>query len=87
MICALVLSTAVLIEGSSPQKAFAQTSRVDELKQSISSREDEIKKIEQEIAEYQTRLTVVGGQKKTLQTAIQKYSFDAKKNRAHYRNH
>ena len=71
MICALVLSTAVLIEGSSPQKAFAQTSRVDELKQSISSREDEIKKIEQEIAEYQTRLTVVGGQKKTLQTAIQ----------------
>ncbi len=50
--------------------ALAQTARVDELKQSISSREDDIKKIEQEIAEYQKQLTVVGSQKKTLQTAI-----------------
>lgn len=66
-----VLFIFILSEGIFPLHAFAQTSHVDELKQNISSREDDIKKIEQEIAEYQQRLTAVGGQKKTLQTAIQ----------------
>lgn len=67
----LVLFVMIMSEGFFPSQALAQTSRTDELKQSISSREDDIKKIEQEIAEYQARLIAVGGQKKTLQTAIQ----------------
>lgn len=50
--------------------ASAQT-RVDELKQNISSREDDIKKLESEIVEYQNRLLNVGTQKKTLQGALQ----------------
>ena len=50
--------------------AFAQT-RADELKQNISSREDDIRKLESEIAEYQNRLEGVGNQKKTLQSALQ----------------
>lgn len=50
--------------------ASAQT-RIDELKQDISSREDDIKKLELEIAEYQTHLETVGTQKKTLQSAVQ----------------
>lgn len=67
----LVLLVLIAHNDLFPSVAFADTSHVDELKQNISSREDEIKKIEQEIADYQARLTVVGSQKKTLQTAIQ----------------
>ncbi len=51
--------------------ALAQTSHVDELKQNISSREDNIKQLEQEIADYKARLSDVGSQKKTLQGAVQ----------------
>ncbi|MDO8521445.1 MAG: peptidoglycan DD-metalloendopeptidase family protein [bacterium] len=55
--------------------AFGQgngtSSRVDELKQNISSNEEEIKKIEAEIAEYKDRIESAGAQKKTLQNTIQ----------------
>lgn len=44
--------------------------RYDELKNHISSREDEIKKLEEEIADYHNRLTNVGNQKASLQTAV-----------------
>ena len=47
------------------------SSRIDELKQNISSHSDEIKKLEAEIAEYQSKLVGVGNQKKSLQGAIQ----------------
>ncbi len=47
------------------------SSRYTELKQSISSRTEDIKKLEAEILEYQQRLQDVGNQKKTLQSAIQ----------------
>ncbi len=46
-------------------------SHYDELKNNISSRTENIKQLEQEIAQYQTQLQVVGTQKKTLQSAIQ----------------
>lgn len=46
------------------------SSRLEELKQHISSREDEIKKLESDIALYQVQLENVGNQKKTLQSAI-----------------
>lgn len=49
----------------------AQTQRVEELKQNISDNQDEIQKLEAEIADYQTRLNNVGTKKKTLQSAIQ----------------
>lgn len=51
--------------------AVAQTTRLDELRQSISSREEDIKRIEDEIADYKNRLRNVGTQKRTLQTAVQ----------------
>ena len=50
--------------------AFAQTSRIEELQQSISSREAEIKQLEEEIADYKNRIDNVGSQKRTLQTAL-----------------
>ncbi len=49
----------------------AQTPRAEELKQNISSHEEDIKKLEAEIADYRDRLNNVGVQKKTLQNAIQ----------------
>ncbi len=49
---------------------LAQT-RVDELKQNISTREQDIKKLESEIVEYHYRLENVGNQKKTLQSTLQ----------------
>ena len=51
--------------------ARAQTERADELKQNISSHEEEIEKLEAEIAEYKIRLNDVGAKKKNLQNAIQ----------------
>lgn len=57
-----------------PLVARAQDSdtstRLDELKQHITSREEEIRKIEAEIADYKTRLNTVGTQKTTLQNTI-----------------
>lgn len=46
------------------------SARALELKQNISENQDEVKKLEAEIAEYQRKLTVVGSQKQTLQTQI-----------------
>lgn len=62
LVCALAFPIA--------RDAHAQSS-IDELKQNISSREDDIKKLEEEIADYKNRLNNVGNQKKTLQSAIQ----------------
>lgn len=51
--------------------ALAQTSRVDELKQNISARVDDIQQLEEEIADYKARLQKISGQKSTLQNAVQ----------------
>src|SRR4051812_16064560 len=47
------------------------SSQVQTLKQNITDRQDEIKKLEDEIADYKTRISNVGNQKKTLQSAVQ----------------
>ncbi len=62
LVCTFYVSTHI---------ASAQTNRVEELKQSISTREDDIKQLEEEIADYKIRLDNVGTQKKTLQSAVQ----------------
>jgi murein DD-endopeptidase MepM/ murein hydrolase activator NlpD len=54
-----------------PATQEVPSSRAEELKQHISSRADEIKKLESDIALYQVQLEHVGNQKKTLQSAIQ----------------
>lgn len=68
-------SSALLLFGviffAHAQTGDAPSSRIDELKQSISNNEDEIKKLEAEIADYKNRLDDVGTQKKTLQSAVQ----------------
>lgn len=60
-----------LLIGTSVGVAEAQTQRAEELKQNISDNQDEIQKLEAEIADYKIRLNNVGAQKKTLQSAIQ----------------
>jgi murein DD-endopeptidase MepM/ murein hydrolase activator NlpD len=52
------------------QDSSAPTSRAVELKQNISSHQDEIKKLEEEIQQYQNRLVEVGNQKKSLQNEV-----------------
>jgi murein DD-endopeptidase MepM/ murein hydrolase activator NlpD len=52
------------------QVSPAPTARVDELKQNITNHQEEIKKLEADIAEYQNRLIEVGNQKKTLQNEV-----------------
>ncbi len=53
-----------------PTHSLAQTSRIDELRESITTREQDIKRLEAEIAEYKNRLIGVGEQKKSLQNAL-----------------
>ena len=70
-IIALPCLLLLLIGISSNPVAEAQTQRAEELKQNISENQDEIQKLEAEIADYKIRLNNVGTQKKTLQSAIQ----------------
>ena len=71
-LCAVLLG--IFLGISSPlvflDVAEAQTSRIEELQQSISARENDIKQLEEEIADYKNRINNVAGQKKTLQGAI-----------------
>lgn len=64
----LLLNIASAQESPSPQPV---STRATELQQSILSHQDEIKKLEADIAAYQQRLVDVDNQKKTLQGAIQ----------------
>jgi septal ring factor EnvC (AmiA/AmiB activator) len=73
-ICVVVF--AVIFFGTAGHLFAEQTtespvSRYQELKQNISTRAEDVKKLEAEIAEYKQQLEVVGGEKKTLQSAIQ----------------
>lgn len=67
----VIFVSIVFLSAHLGDTAFAQTSHFEELKQNISSREDNIKQLEQEIADYKARLTDVGSVKKTLQGAVQ----------------
>lgn len=64
----VILSTTTV---SAETELPVGSSRIEELKQGISDREDEIQKLESDIGHYQAQLEQVGGQKKTLQSAIQ----------------
>ncbi len=55
------------------------TSEIDTLKSQISERNSRLKDIEQEIANYQTELKKVGGEKSTLQKAISRLELERKK--------
>jgi len=70
-ISSTIIVTLVFFTLITAQRVFAQTSPIDSIKQNISSRTDDIKKLEQEILEYKVQLDVVGTQKKTLQGAVQ----------------
>lgn len=67
MICVMGIIDAPV---SLAQVPPAPTARVDELKQNITNHQEEIKKLEADIAEYQNRLIEVGNQKKTLQNEV-----------------
>jgi murein DD-endopeptidase MepM/ murein hydrolase activator NlpD len=64
----LSLASSALAQDATDQTSSGQqnSDRIDTLKQSISSRQDEIKKLEAEINEYKNKLVDVGNQKNTL---------------------
>jgi murein DD-endopeptidase MepM/ murein hydrolase activator NlpD len=66
----IIFFTCCFFFATSASFASAQGSRIEELQQSISSREADIKQLEEEIADYKNRINNVAGQKKTLQGAI-----------------
>jgi murein DD-endopeptidase MepM/ murein hydrolase activator NlpD len=66
-----ISASAIVALALLPLSMVSAQTRVDELKQNISTREDDIKKLESEIVEYHNRLQSVGTQKKTLQSALQ----------------
>ncbi len=72
----LVLSSAASVASAQDASSTAAmpsgaSSRIDELKQNISSHADQIKQLEAEIAEYKNKLVDVGNQKKSLTSAVQ----------------
>jgi murein DD-endopeptidase MepM/ murein hydrolase activator NlpD len=63
----------------------AQSGEVEKLKDEISERNNRLKEIEQEIAGYQTDLKKVGGEKTSLQKAINQLEIERKKVQADIR--
>lgn len=62
-----------------PYFALAQVSEIETLKNQINERNTRLKDIEAEIAKYQADLKKVGGQKTTLQKAINQLELERKK--------
>jgi murein DD-endopeptidase MepM/ murein hydrolase activator NlpD len=58
---------------------FAQSTEIDQLKGQIDDRNSRLKEIEKEIAGYQSQLQKVGGEKSSLQSAINKLELERKK--------
>ncbi|OGZ10306.1 MAG: hypothetical protein A3C14_02135 [Candidatus Lloydbacteria bacterium RIFCSPHIGHO2_02_FULL_50_18] len=71
LLFSVALSLIIVASTITFSTALAQTTHLDELKQNISTREDTIKQLEQEIADFKQRLSNVDSQKKTLQGALQ----------------
>jgi murein DD-endopeptidase MepM/ murein hydrolase activator NlpD len=67
---AFLMGMSVTLFASALPVLHAQTSRIDELRESITTREQDIKRLEAEITEYKNRLIGVGEQKKSLQNAL-----------------
>jgi murein DD-endopeptidase MepM/ murein hydrolase activator NlpD len=77
-VTASALIASVLFALHTPN-LFAQSSEVDTLKNQISEHNNRLKEIEQEIANYQTELKKVGGEKNTLQKAVSQLELERKK--------
>ncbi len=74
-LCGLILPT--LLVTSSP--VSAQSSEIDRLQNEIDNRSNRIAEIDAEIAAYEADLAEVGGEKRTLQSAIAKLELERKK--------
>ncbi len=72
IVSAILMVTCTLFVASTvfAQDASSPPSKIDSLKQSISSRQDEIQRLEAEIADYKNKLNDVGNQKNSLQGQI-----------------
>lgn len=73
--CVLIV---MLLVRTHPDSILAN-SEVEVLKEQITERNDRLKEIEKEIANYQTELKKVGSEKNTLQNAINKLELERKK--------
>ncbi len=69
-VAVVLFAGAAHAEDASSTSETAPSTRIDTLRQGISARQDEVKKLEAEINEYRNRLIDVGNQKKSLQGEI-----------------
>ncbi|KKU81521.1 MAG: Peptidase, M23B family [Parcubacteria group bacterium GW2011_GWA1_47_8] len=74
-----LLLSGMLVAGAQYLAPLAHAETAVELKAKISSKTDEIKKIEAEIKKYQEDLDVIGAQKQTLKTSIAELNLTRKK--------
>lgn len=74
-ICGLILPAFLLVSPS----ASAQVSEIDRLQNEINQRSNRLSQIDAEIAKFEAELAVVGGEKKTLQSAINRLELERKK--------
>lgn len=74
---ACVLAVSIVFLTYTPSLFAVDT--VETLKNQISDHNSRLKEIEQEIANYQTELKKVGGEKKTLQNAVSQLEIERKK--------
>ena len=73
-LCGLILPS--LLTG---QFVSAQSTEIQRLENEINSRTNRIVEIDAEIAKFEAELAQVGGEKKTLQSAISKLEIERKK--------
>ena len=74
LLCLFILTLLI-----APVPNADAVSEVETLQNQISDRNDRLKEIEKEIANYQTELKKVGGEKNTLQKAISRLELERKK--------
>lgn len=74
-ILGLSLPTLLLVSST----ASAQVSEIDRLQNEINQRSNRLSEIDAEIAKFEVELAVVGGEKKTLQSAINRLELERKK--------
>jgi murein DD-endopeptidase MepM/ murein hydrolase activator NlpD len=71
----LILPTLLLVSST----VSAQVSEIDRLQNEINQRSNRLSEIDAEIAKFEAELAVVGGEKKTLQSAINRLELERKK--------
>ena len=73
-LCFIVFLVATLFPGG-----LARADRIDELKDRIEEKGEQIEEIEEDIKKYQEELTVIGAEKRTLQTVVNELDTSQKK--------